>query len=130
RIPRSLRNNVLLPALRMIPSFQDNSLGNASRLAQKFLEPLDLQPEQRYLAWNAFFTEEMKARLYAKGTPHLRGRADIVSLFGRVGHRPFAEQAMYVDAKTYLPGYAWFLSDRVTMANSLEARVPLVDVPR
>jgi glycosyltransferase involved in cell wall biosynthesis len=34
---------------------------------------------------------------------------------------------MYVDLKSYLPGDPLFLSDRMTMANSLEARVPFVD---
>jgi asparagine synthase (glutamine-hydrolysing) len=126
-LPRPVRNNVLLPALRLIPSFQDNRLGNATRLIQKFLEPLDLAPEQRYLAWNAFFSEEMKRALFAR--PPEPGSDRTLAHFERVHHRPFAEQAMHVDVKSYLPGDPLFLSDRMTMANSLEARVPFVDVP-
>jgi asparagine synthase (glutamine-hydrolysing) len=129
RIPRPLRRNVLLPALRTVPSFGDTALGDTSRLVQKFLEPLDLPPEERYLAWNAFYSEEAKRELYA--TPQEHPFAPSPSLmsphFARVAHRPFAERAMYVDMKSYLPGDPLFLSDRMTMANSVEARVPFVD---
>jgi asparagine synthase (glutamine-hydrolysing) len=131
RIPRPLRRNVLLPALRLIPASGETALGDTSRLAQKFLEPLDLDPERRYLAWNAFFTEEAKRRLYPDGSPNLEfaesGKVAIPH-FQRVRHRPFADRAMYVDLKSYLPGDPLFLGDRMTMANSLEARVPFVDL--
>lgn len=129
RIPRPVRNGVLLPALRLIPATGDTRMGDASRLAQKFLEPLDLGPEQRYLAWNAFFTEEAKRSLY---DPRSGDRPDsagqMLPHFGRVSHRSFADRAMYVDLKSYLPGDPLYLSDRMTMANSLEARVPFVDL--
>jgi asparagine synthase (glutamine-hydrolysing) len=129
RLPRVLRNHVLLPALRLIPAAGDTRLGDASRLAQKFLEPLDLAPEPRYLAWNAFFNEQAKRELYANGAA--AGLPDslqpMLPHFARVGHRPFPDRAMFVDLKSYLPGDPLFLTDRSTMAHSLEARVPFVD---
>jgi asparagine synthase (glutamine-hydrolysing) len=129
RIPGPLRRNVLLPALRIVPASGDTALGEASRLAQKFLEPLDLDAEQRYMAWNAFFSEEAKRQLYAGGDcrPELNSYSVLLGHFQRVRHRPFADRAMYVDLKSYLPGDPLFLSDRMTMANSLEARVPFLD---
>jgi asparagine synthase (glutamine-hydrolysing) len=129
RIPPPVRRHVLLPALRRVPASDDTPLGEASRLAQKFLEPLDLAPEARYLAWNAFFSEAAKSELYQDRSEHQNGSsAALMSrFFDRVAHRPFADRAMYVDLKSYLPGDPLFLSDRMTMANSLEARVPLLD---
>ena len=127
-VPRTLRVGVLLPALRRLPVSDSTRLGEINRLAQKFLGPLDLSPERRYLAWNAFFTEEEKSRLYAAGRRNGGDSpAAMLPWFERVGHREFAERAMYVDLKTYLPGDPLFLSDRMTMAHSLEGRVPLVD---
>lgn len=129
RIPRPLRRNLLLPAVRLIPATGDTKLGNMSRLAQKFLEPLDLTPENRYLAWNAFFSESAKRELYgpANGTTRTDSADTMLPHFDRVSHRPFADRAMYVDIKSYLPGDPLFLSDRMTMAHALEGRVPLVD---
>jgi asparagine synthase (glutamine-hydrolysing) len=131
RIPRGLRRSVLLPALRLVPASGDTAIGDTSRLAQKFLEPLDLDPEQRYIAWNAYFSEEAKRALYAdealdSGTRDPYG--SMLAQMQRVRHRPFADRAMYLDLKSYLPGDPLFLSDRMTMANSLEARVPFLDL--
>jgi asparagine synthase (glutamine-hydrolysing) len=127
RVPSPIRKNLLLPALRVIPATGDTALGDMSRLVQKFLEPLDLQPEQRYLAWNAFFTESAKQQLYARAATSEDSAQVMLPHFQRVRHRDFADRAMYVDLKSYLPGDPLFLSDRMTMANSLEARVPFVD---
>jgi len=129
-LPRPLRNQVLLPALRLVPASGDTRLGDASRLAQKFLEPLDLAPEPRYLAWNAFFSEQAKRDLYANGAgPLPDSAAPMLPHFERVRHRPFPDRAMFVDLKSYLPGDPLCLTDRTTMAHSLEARVPFVDAP-
>lgn len=127
RVPAPLRRNVLLPALRVIPATGDTRLGDMSRLAQKFLEPLDLAPENRYLAWNAFFSEAAKRQLYATAGARSDSAEVMLPHFGKVSHRAFADRAMYVDLKSYLPGDPLFLSDRMTMAHSLEARVPFVD---
>jgi asparagine synthase (glutamine-hydrolysing) len=127
RVPRAVRRGVLLPALRMVPASGDTKLGDASRLVQKFLEPLDLSPEERYLAWNAHFSESAKAELYAGAVSNGASTAAMLGHFDRVKHRPFADRAMFVDVKSYLPGDPLFLSDRMTMAHSLEARVPFVD---
>ncbi len=126
RIPGVLRNRVLLPLLRRLPTSGDTRLGDRVRLAQKFLEPLDLLSEQRYLAWNSFFHDSQKQALGLPATGH-DSFAPALPHFTRVAHRPFVDRAMYVDLKTYLPGDPLNLADRMTMAHSLESRVPFVD---
>ena len=101
--PAGVRRNVLLPALRLVPASGDTAIGDTSRLAQKFLEPLDLGAEQRYIAWNAFFSEEAKQALYAEEWPPAEPRgshASMIAHLHRVRHRPFPDRAMYLDLKS------------------------------
>jgi asparagine synthase (glutamine-hydrolysing) len=127
-VPGPFRRSVLLPALRRFPSSGNTRLGDRVRLAQKFLEPLGLPSDQRYLAWNTFFDDRGKAALGLNGaTKHHSSWQAALPYFDRVRHRPFVDRAMYVDLKTYLPGDPLFLADRMTMAHSLEGRTPFVD---
>ncbi len=48
-------------------------------------------------------------------------------LFSRVEGQPVLNQMLYVDTKTWLPDDLLVKADKVTMANSLELRVPLLD---
>ncbi|HOJ21544.1 MAG TPA: asparagine synthase (glutamine-hydrolyzing) [Armatimonadota bacterium] len=124
------RRALIEPAVRLLPPGGHTRLHNGVRLARKFFDHLDRDPESRYLAWNASFTPGMKEALYVPGfrreewTPSFSLTRPY---FERVSHLPFAEQAMYVDMKTYLPEDPLMMADKMTMANSLEARVPFLD---
>ncbi|MGA9452649.1 MAG: asparagine synthase (glutamine-hydrolyzing) [Verrucomicrobiia bacterium] len=48
-------------------------------------------------------------------------------LFSHVGRQPLLNQMLYVDTKTWLPDDLLVKADKMTMANSLELRVPLLD---
>ena len=101
QLPRWMRRSVLLPALRTVPPVANTCLGNLSRLGQKFLEPLDLPPEQRYLAWNTYFSEAAKRELYREASSRPDSFALHQDHFGAAAHRAFAERAMFVDLKSY-----------------------------
>ncbi len=127
---RLTRRGLIDPLLGHLPSGGHTRLHNTVRLARKLFDHMDLAPEHRYVAWNSSYTEEMKGALYAPG---FRGEgwepshALAMPLFQRVGHLPFAERAMYVDMKTYLSEDPLMMADKMTMANSLESRVPFLD---
>jgi len=46
---------------------------------------------------------------------------------GQVGEQPRLNQMLYIDTKTWLPDDLLIKADKITMANSLELRVPLLD---
>jgi asparagine synthase (glutamine-hydrolysing) len=49
------------------------------------------------------------------------------ALFARVKNEAILDQMLYLDTKTWLPDDLLTKADRMTMANSLELRVPLLD---
>ena len=51
----------------------------------------------------------------------------IRELFQNVVGRPLLDQMLYVDTKTWLPDDLLIKADKITMANSVELRVPLLD---
>lgn len=56
-----------------------------------------------------------------------RAREPILGLFSRVKHDAVLDQLLYIDTKTWLPDDLLLKADKMTMANSLELRVPLLD---
>ena len=54
-------------------------------------------------------------------------RADLAKHFADVARLDALDQMLYVDTKTWLPDDLLIKADKMTMANSLELRVPLLD---
>jgi asparagine synthase (glutamine-hydrolysing) len=68
-----------------------------------------------------FFTPEF---LRSSATPPATFIAELAE---SVKDKPFLNQMLYVDTKTWLPDDLLVKADKMTMANSLELRVPLLD---
>ncbi len=128
-MPPALMRSAISVATRVVPISGDNPIGERLRLAQKYFNHVELDPETRYLAWNAFFTNDMKQQLYSQGMND--GLPDSLQearqWFRRVPDSSLTRRAMYVDLKTYLPGDPLLLADKLSMAHSLELRVPFLD---
>ena len=92
------------------------------------------QPDEvtRFLHWFPLFNQEMKAQLLAGGfRQRLNGGVSSDHVFGQALARTDARmplhRMLYVDTKLWLPDYLLLRGDKMSMANSLEARVPLLD---
>jgi asparagine synthase (glutamine-hydrolysing) len=79
---------------------------------------------------SSFFNRN-KATLYSTEFAQSIERTDsaqrIRELFSQVADQPALNQMLYVDTKTWLPDDLLVKADKISMANSLEVRVPLLD---
>jgi asparagine synthase (glutamine-hydrolysing) len=77
------------------------------------------------------YFNQNRSRLYSDeflaGTSVEKSTEIIRQLFQQVAGRPLLDQMLYVDSKTWLPDDLLIKADKITMANSLELRVPLLD---
>jgi asparagine synthase (glutamine-hydrolysing) len=109
---------------RRLPEDRHSHLLNVARYAKGFLAASDLSPEERYTAYlQVYARSEVDSLLVGDG-----GCCDaIVNAFATKSGSDALNRMLAVDADTQLPDDVLMLTDRMTMAASLECRVPLLD---
>lgn len=128
QVPAPLRKGLARLA-SMLPEPRDASLGR-DRL-KRFLRTSAGELPARYLGYLSRLPDEVRPGLYATATGALIAGNPASRHFEQVyraGGSPHGlRAALYLDYKTYLPDDILMLSDRISMAHSLEVRVPFVD---
>ncbi len=113
RVPKMLRALILL--LTHLPI---NVRG------MNFLRRYQKKLEDRYIG-NAYIFSEREAKEMWRGTAY--ARMDISSLFQKSKNMSDSTQMQYVDIHTWLVGDILAKADKMSMAHSLEVRVPFLD---
>jgi asparagine synthase (glutamine-hydrolysing) len=102
--------------------------------AQKYAPLIKPSPNQYYYSRVStpfsYFNrskDELYTSEFRQSLNSARPNEFIEALFARVKDADVLNQLLYVDTKTWLPDDLLVKADKITMANSLELRVPLLD---
>jgi asparagine synthase (glutamine-hydrolysing) len=125
-LPAQARLNWLPSLLDKLPRDRHSTWKNLFRYADAFVRSANLSPTERYTSYVTLFAPDVRAQLRHLGTNgHLSGAME--HYFARCMGAENLNQYIYVDLKTSLADDLLALTDKMTMAMSLECRAPFMD---
>jgi asparagine synthase (glutamine-hydrolysing) len=130
RLPRALRVGVR-SVVEGLPGAGAGRVARLGRNAQKFVRGADLPFPDDYLSFLRYFEDDQRRGLYTRelaisvngADPRLEHDRHLAAVAGE----PWLHRAMYLDLKTFLPALNLTYMDKMSMAHSIEVRVPLLD---
>ena len=128
RVPGWIRRGMLTPlAAALPPTAAKKGIVNK---VKRFVEGASLNPALGHARWRLFLSEQGRRRLFSAqayaASPTPVG-AHIEALFADCRELDARSQALYVDFRSYLVDNCLKKVDSMSMACSIEARVPLLD---
>jgi asparagine synthase (glutamine-hydrolysing) len=133
-LPPTVRKKWLPALLAGIPQDRHSKWENYFRLANAFVRSADLPSAQRYTSYVTLFSPEVRSVLSKNGDSMANSIAGngfndetLARYFAKCRGSDSLNQIIYVDLKTSLPDDLLLLTDKMTMAASIECRAPFVD---
>jgi len=127
RLPAFARHGIVEPLIgRLRPREEKKGLVNK---AKRFVEGAALPASLGHARWRAFLNDRERSALFSGDLQSSIDRdpwQHIVDLHTRAQRFDPVDRALYVDTKSYLVDNCLVKTDRMSMAVSLEVRVPLL----
>ena len=117
-----------------LPSLRGTSLKGPMRLAKKMARSAGLSATEAFIQNCSYLDAQQKRELYLSLDPHAGSAAPVFdaarrhyAAFHKVGHADFLNQMLYLDTKIFMPTLNLTYNDKMSMASSVEVRVPFLD---
>jgi asparagine synthase (glutamine-hydrolysing) len=131
RIPSAVRQKFIEPLVMSLPSMRGTSVKGHIRLAKKMVRSASLSPRDYFLMNSTYLTEGQKESLYAPGVREsINGNgawSRHMDYFEQVSGADFLNQMLYLDTKAFMVSLNLTYNDKMSMASSVEVRVPFLD---
>jgi asparagine synthase (glutamine-hydrolysing) len=128
RLPRRLRRRLIEPLVRRLPD-QEQKKGVVN-VVKRFVDGASLDPAGEHMRWQYFLSADLASALFRREALD-RVDADPFRLVGewasRCPSRERLDREVYVDLKMTMADSVLMKVDKMSMASSLEVRVPFLD---
>jgi asparagine synthase (glutamine-hydrolysing) len=112
-------------AAALLPADRHSKWLNVARLAKGFIATAEMHADERYRSYLQVMSRETVTSLL-RG-PGAANEDRLAAAFASAGNEDELNRLLAVDAETQLPDDLLMLTDKMSMAVSLECRVPLLD---
>jgi asparagine synthase (glutamine-hydrolysing) len=130
RVPSLLRS-VVDSSLLQFPGLRGSAAKGHMRLLKKMARSASLPPIERFLMNCTYLDQAQKSALYTSAFSGEITDCDPASqhlaAFERVSHADFLNQMLYLDTKIFMVSLNLNYNDKMSMASSVEVRVPFLD---
>jgi asparagine synthase (glutamine-hydrolysing) len=114
-----------------LPSLRGTAMKGSVRLAKKMARSASLDPEERFIRNCTYLDAEQKMSLYTSELQNQLRSCDPTvchhSTFDNVRDADFLNQMLYLDTKIFMVSLNLNYNDKMSMASSVEVRVPFLD---
>ncbi len=131
---RSLSSNptnglisALLPIWKVMPKSRSGTLGNLFRQLERFGTGLKFNPKERYWRWASITDASTVSNWLALQLENENRFHEIKNVYLSALDQPDIGHFLHTDARLVLPNDMLTKVDMMSMANSLEVRVPFLD---
>ena len=125
-LPAAMRSQILPAIIRHLPQDRHSFWKSKFRYAAAFVNTAELTPAERYMSYIRVFSPELRDQTL-RSAFHGNGDDLLAGYFRHERANDPLNQSIYVDLKTSLPDDLLALTDKMTMAASIECRAPFMD---